>query len=176
MKIESLNLPGTFLISPTLHEDDRGFFTELYNYEKFKELGLDIKFDQDSTSYSKQDVIRGLHFQTGEHAQDKLVRCSRGQVMDVAADIDPGSPTYGQYVQVDLSEDNQSMFFIPGKYAHGFAVTEGPAVVEYKLTGKFVPEFASGVMYNDEILAIDWSISEPIISDKDNNWTPLPAK
>jgi len=172
MDIQELAISGVLLIQPKIWSDDRGFFMEVYHQESFINKGVSTSFVQDNLSFSKKGVIRGLHFQRPPRAQAKLVRCVRGSVFDVAADVDPTSGTYGQHVSAILSEENHAMLFIPGKYAHGFCVVSD-AVVEYKMDALYAPEFAGGVRYNDPALAIEWPEQNPILSKQDKQWPYL---
>ncbi len=173
-QITETNLPGVLLLTPPQYADARGYFSEIYNPDTFSALGITTIFTQDSVSFSHKNVIRGMHFQSAPHAQDKLVRCARGKVYDVAADIDPASPTYGDYVGFELTDELQQMLFIPGKYAHGFCVLSDEALIEYKIAGPQVPSAARGVLFNDPVLSIDWPVADPILSEKDGGWSPLP--
>lgn len=174
--ITTTELPGVLLLTPPQYADSRGYFSEIYNAETFAALGITTVFTQDSVSFSHKDVIRGMHFQEGIHKQDKLVRCARGTVYDVAADVDPRSPTYGAYVGFELSDVVQQMLFIPGSYAHGFCVLSDEALVEYKIAGPQVSASAKGAAYNDPVLAIPWPVKYPIVSEKDMAWGALPSR
>ena len=174
--ITELALPGVYLILPKIRADLRGFSTNVYNAETFKTLGITTIFSEDFTSYSKKNVIRGLHFQRSPHMQDKLVRCTKGEIFDVAADCDPTSPTYGQYVSYTLTGAEQSMLFIPGKYAHGFCVVSDEAIMEYKLSDTYHPESVGGARYDDPLLHITWPTTHPILSEADTLWQLLSAK
>lgn len=177
IEVTELSLPGVLKITPIIYSDERGFFTEIYNSELFKTLGIKTEFIQDSTSYSKKNVVRGLHYQSMPHAQDKLVRCVHGNIYDVAADVDPASETYGQHIGEVLTAEEQTMLFIPGKYAHGFCVTSADALVDYKLSMMHNPDSSGGVAYNDPVLNIQWPVTTPILSEKDaTSWEPLPEK
>lgn len=171
--IEQLSLPGVMLIKPNILPDSRGYAVVTYNAEEFLKLGITTAFKQDFRSHSVKDVIRGLHFQIAPHEQDKLVRCTQGSIFDVAADIDPSSPTFGTYASALLTAEEQSMLFIPGKYAHGFCVTSETADVEYKIGGQYSPAHTRGIVWNDPLLNIIWPTTSPIVSDKDKAWPPL---
>lgn len=173
LEATKLSLPGVLLISPKMYKDDRGFFSEIYNQEVFAEIGVMDTFVQDSISFSKKGVLRGMHYQKAPHAQAKLVRASAGAILDVVADIDPSSSTYGQHATVELSENEQNMLYIPGQYAHGFCVLSNTATVEYKLSELHRPESAGGVMYNDPVLNIKWPVDDPVLSIKDKQWPEL---
>lgn len=172
-KITELALPGVMLLEPRLRSDERGFSVNVYNAPDFHSCGIDTIFVEDFTSYSKKNVVRGLHFQRAPHMQDKLVRCTKGEIFDVAADCDPASATYGRYASVYLKGDAQTMLYIPGKYAHGFCVTGSEAIVEYKLSDTYHPESVGGARFDDPLFKIAWPISEPVLSAKDAAWPPL---
>ena len=163
-------LEGCFIIEPKLIFDERGYFMESFNEKTFeKATGHKVHFVQDNQSYSSKGVFRGLHYQTGEHAQAKLVRVLNGEVLDVAVDIRPESPTFGQHVSVLLSGENQKQFFVPRGFAHGFLVLSETAVFFYKCDNFYNKESEGGILYNDKTLNIDWQFpeSELIISEKD---------
>ncbi|MDO8408333.1 MAG: dTDP-4-dehydrorhamnose 3,5-epimerase [bacterium] len=171
--IRELSLPGVLLITPKTFTDIRGYSMVIYNAEEFAKLGITADFKQDFKSYSVKGVIRGLHFQRAPHRQDKLVRPTQGEIFDVAVDYNPESPTCGTSVSVTLTAEEQTMLYIPGKYAHGFCVLSDTAVVEYKIAGVYSPEHASGVLWNDPLLNIAWPISTPILSEQDTSWQSL---
>lgn len=167
-------IPGVIIIEPKVFGDARGYFFESFSERDFNEvltpiLGYGIKFVQDNESMSSYGVIRGLHFQTMPYTQSKLVRCVKGAVLDVAVDIRKGSPTYGQHVAVELTEDNHRQFFIPRGFAHGFAVLSDTAVFQYKCDEFYHPEANGGINIKDESLGIDWRIpmEKAIFSEKD---------
>lgn len=167
-----LALPGIFLITPILREDERGTSASMYQRDEFAGLGIHSTFVQDYVSYSKKGVIRGLHFQRAPHAQDKLIRCAVGTICDIVVDHAPGSPTFSQHVAIELDAKEGNMLFVPGHYAHGFCVlsNEG-ALVEYKLSDGYHPELAGGIRYNDPFFAIAWPVVNPIISTQDASWS-----
>ena len=170
MKVLKTAIEGLLIIEPTVFGDSRGYFFESYNKQRFKdETGLDIDFVQDNESMSSYGVMRGLHFQRPPFAQSKLVRCVRGKVLDVAVDIRKGSPTYGQHVAVELTEDNHRQFFVPRGFAHGFAVLSQTAVFQYKCDNFYAPQDDGGINIKDDTLGIDWQIpmDKAILSDKD---------
>ncbi len=173
--IEKLALPGVFFVRPNVYPDNRGYAAVPFQQEEFSKFGITAHFVQDFVSYSKRDVIRGLHFQRAPYAQDKLVRCSSGEIFDVAADCDPTSETYGTHVSVLLRAEEQGMLFIPGKYAHGFCVVSDGAVTEYKMSASYEPQSAAGFRWNDPILNIPWPTSHPIVSEQDAAWPLLPS-
>jgi dTDP-4-dehydrorhamnose 3,5-epimerase len=164
------------LISPRRFGDDRGWFTETYNSEKYARIGLDVQFRQDNHSYSRSPwVLRGLHFQTPPHGQDKLVRCIRGRIWDVAVDVRRGSPTHGRWVAAELSADNGRQLFVPVGFAHGFLTLEPDTEVEYKVSALYAPECDGGLIWNDPTLNVAWPLGDgaaPVLSDKD---TRLPT-
>jgi dTDP-4-dehydrorhamnose 3,5-epimerase len=166
MKITETELPGVLIIEPQVFGDERGFFLESFHAERYREAGIDMAFVQDNHSRSRKGVLRGLHFQR-RHPQGKLVRASRGSIFDVAADIDPASPTFGQYVGVTLSDENHRQMWIPPGYAHGFCVLSDEADFEYKCTDLYYPNDEGGVLWSDPDLNIQWPLSDPLLSAKD---------
>ena len=169
IKIDT-KLEGCFVIEPTIFEDKRGYFFESFNQEKFNEAaGLDINFVQDNESYSTKGVLRGLHYQTGDFAQAKLVRVIKGKVLDVAVDLRKDSETFGQHVTVELSEENKKQFFVPRGFAHGFVVLSDTAIFSYKCDNYYNKSSEGGIIYNDPTLHIDWELPEKslIVSEKD---------
>jgi dTDP-4-dehydrorhamnose 3,5-epimerase len=168
-------IEGVFIIEPQVFGDNRGYFMETYNFDEFKEAGLDMVFVQDNQSKSKKGVLRGLHFQT-EHSQGKLVRVIKGEVFDVAVDLRKSSTTYGKWVGVKLSDENKKQFYIPAGFAHGFLVLSDEAEFVYKCTDLYHPEFEGGIAYNDPEIGIEWpndGIEELILSEKDKKWKGL---
>ncbi len=163
-------LEGCFILEPKVILDERGYFMESFNEQTFqKGVGQHVHFVQDNQSYSSKGVLRGLHYQSGEHAQAKLVRVLQGEVLDVAVDIRPDSPTYGQYEAVILSGENQRQFFVPRGFAHGFLVLSDTATFFYKCDNFYNKESEGGVLFNDPTIGIDWGFPsrEMIISEKD---------
>ena len=169
MNIIKTDIEGPVIIEPRIFKDSRGYFFESYSKREFDEKVAKIDFVQDNESSSTYGVMRGLHFQRPPFTQAKLVRCVKGAVLDVAVDIRKGSPTYGQHVAVELTEDNHRQFFIPRGFAHGFAVLSPVAVFQYKCDNYYHPEADGGISILDETLAIDWRIdpSEALLSEKD---------
>ncbi len=164
-------IEGVYIIDTKVFGDNRGYFMETYNYEEFKNAGLDKVFVQDNQSKSKQGVLRGLHFQT-QHSQGKLVRVTSGEVFDVAVDLRKGSGTYGKWVGVKLSAANKKQFYIPEGFAHGFLVLSEEAEFVYKCTDLYHPEFEGGIAWDDEEVSVEWptdGIKEIILSEKDKN-------
>ncbi|MAP94045.1 MAG: dTDP-4-dehydrorhamnose 3,5-epimerase [Ponticaulis sp.] len=170
MEITRLDIPEVVLLKPKKFGDDRGFFIETWNKNLLLEHGLDFDFVQDNHSLSVQKgVLRGLHFQKPPHAQDKLVRCTKGSILDVAVDIRKGSPTYGKYVSAVISEENYTQILVPKGFAHGFITLEPNTEVQYKVTAFYSPECDAGMLWNDPAIGIEWGISEDevILSAKD---------
>lgn len=157
-------IPGLQLIKPKVHRDERGFFLEMYQKERYDDLGVGLSFLQDNHSYSVKGVVRGMHFQKG---QAKLVTCAKGEILDVAVDIRPHSPTFGQYEMVHLTEENHHQFYIPDGFAHGFCVLSDEANVIYKVSSLYNPETEGGFRYDDPDVGIDWPIESPILSERD---------
>ncbi len=171
MEVIKTEIEGVVIIEPRFFKDSRGYFFESYSKREFDEKVAPVDFVQDNESCSTRGVMRGLHFQGPPFAQAKLVRCVRGAVLDVAVDLRKGSPTYGQHVAAELSEDNHRQFFIPKGFAHGFAVLSDLAVFQYKCDEFYHPEAEGGISLLDPSLGIDWRISpaDAILSDKDKN-------
>lgn len=167
--VETCEIEGLKVITPTVFGDERGYFVETYNYNDYVEAGIDVTFVQDNQSASKRGVLRGLHFQIN-YPQDKLVRVIKGEVFDVAVDLRKGSPTFGKWHGVILSEENKKQFFVPKGFAHGFLVLSEYAEFCYKVTDFYHPGDEDGLMYNDPALGVEWPIPEGmelILSEKD---------
>ena len=163
-------LLGCFILEPKIIQDERGYFVESYNKNVFdKGIESDVWFVQDNQSYSSRGVLRGLHYQTGEHAQAKLVRVLQGEVLDVAVDLRPNSKTYGQYESVLLSSENHKQFFVPRGFAHGFLVLSQTATFFYKCDNFYNKQSEGGIIFNDQTINIDWQfpINDLLISSKD---------
>jgi dTDP-4-dehydrorhamnose 3,5-epimerase len=171
MEVKKTHIPGLLVIEPDIFGDSRGYFMETYRESRYKDLGIDCNFVQHNESSSNKGVIRGLHYQLEPFAQSKLVRVIQGQVFDVAIDLRTGSPTFGKWFGVVLTEKNKKQFFIPKGFAHGFSVLQNNTIFEYKCDEIYTPESERGIMYNDPNLNIDWMIKpeEAIISEKDKN-------
>jgi len=170
MNFIATKLDGCFVIEPRIITDERGYFMESFNEKTFQNgINDHVHFVQDNQSYSSKGVLRGLHYQTGEHAQAKLVRVLHGEVLDVAVDIRPDSPTFGQYEAVVLSGENQKQFFVPRGFAHGFLVLSERATFFYKCDNFYNKESEGGIIYDDKTININWDfpITELIISEKD---------
>lgn len=176
MKVTETKLKGCFVLEPKVIGDERGYFMESFNENTFHDaVGQKIHFVQDNQSYSKKGVLRGLHYQTGHHAQAKLVRVIKGQVLDVAVDIRPNSETFGQYEAVVLSEQNQKQLFVPRGFAHGFLVLSDDTIFFYKCDNFYNKESEGGIIYNDKQIDIDWQfpVNDLLISEKDQNLPTL---
>jgi dTDP-4-dehydrorhamnose 3,5-epimerase len=169
MNIEKTILPGVLILTPARHGDARGFFSESWNRAKMTEAGIDVDFVQDNHSLSQAaGTIRGLHMQTPPHGQAKLVRCGRGRLFDVAVDIRGGSPTFGQWVGVELSFDNGRQLFIPEGFLHGFVTREPNTEIVYKCSDYYAPQCDRAVRFDDPDIGIDWQSDHPlVISEKD---------
>jgi len=170
MIVEETKLKGCFILEPTVFKDSRGYFFESFNQQKFNEsIGLNINFIQDNESFSVNGTLRGLHYQKGEFAQAKLVRVIKGNVLDIAVDIRKESPTFGEHISLELSEENKQQLFIPRGFAHGFVVLSDTAIFSYKCDNFYNNESEGGIIYNDKDLNIDWKLdeSELIFSEKD---------
>lgn len=170
MKVKSTPLKNCYIIEPTVFEDDRGYFYEKFNEQKFEQLiGMNGHFVQDNVSKSSYGVLRGLHLQKGDMAQAKLVSCLEGRVWDVAVDLREDSPTFGQWFGAELSAENRLQFYIPRGFAHGFSVLSPTAVFAYKCDNFYNKESEGGIIWNDAELGIDWKLpmSDIILSEKD---------
>ena len=170
MAVIKTAIEGVLVIEPRVFSDERGYFFESYNEERFlSETGIAVRFVQDNESRSKRGVVRGFHFQRPPHAQAKLVRVVKGKVVDVAVDIRTGSPTYGKYVAVELSEHNHRQLFLPHGMAHGFMVLSDEAIFQYKCDEYYHPESEGAIIWNDPTIAMDWGVTEAdiILSEKD---------
>jgi dTDP-4-dehydrorhamnose 3,5-epimerase len=166
-KIHIPNISGLILLQPDIFSDARGYFLESYNYETFKNLGIEEVFVQDNQSCSKKNVIRGLHFQIPPFAQAKLVRVIKGTVLDVAVDLRKESATYGQHFSVLLNEKNKLQFYIPEGFAHGFAALYDNTIFAYKCSNIYHKDSEKSLLFNDKDLNINWNIQNPIITEKD---------
>ena len=171
LEIQKSEIENVLIITPTIFGDNRGYFTETYRQDQLEEVNFTKSFTQDNQSLSAQPyTLRGLHFQTPPHAQDKLVRVLQGAVIDVAVDIRTGSPTYGQHVALELTQVNFKQLLVPAGFAHAFLTLEPDTVVSYKVSDRYAPECDSGILWNDSDLDINWPIPEgidPILSEKD---------
>ena len=172
MKLTETNISGLVVIEPDVFHDGRGCFFESFSARKFEELtGLKVEFVQDNESHSVYGTVRGLHFQTGTHAQAKLVRVVSGRVLDVAVDLREGSPTFGHHFSIELTGENRLQMFIPKGFAHGFSVLSETAVFQYKCDSYYAPQSEDALMWNDPDLAIDWNIpmEDALVSEKDRH-------
>lgn len=172
MKVIQTGFPGLILIEPDVFGDNRGWFMESYNYKKYSEIGINQVFVQDNHSFSAdRGTLRGLHFQNGEMAQSKLIRCVKGSLLDVCVDLRVGSPSYMQVYSVELSEGNKKQLFVPKGFAHGFMTLTDNVEIEYKVDQPYSKEHDSGIRYDDPSLSINWSEFVPdvefILSEKD---------
>lgn len=166
MNVVETELPGVKIIEPRVFEDKRGFFLETYNEARYHEAGIDIRWIQDNHSQSRKGTLRGLHYQV-ENAQDKLVWAVRGEAFDVAVDIRPGSATFGKWVGVVLSAAKKNQILVPKGFAHGFCVLSDECEIMYKCSDVYNREGEGGIIWDDPTIAIDWPITDPILSDKD---------
>jgi dTDP-4-dehydrorhamnose 3,5-epimerase len=169
MEVTETGIEGLLIIEPAIFKDDRGYFFESYNAEKFIKAGLDFTFVQDNQSKSSYGVVRGLHYQVEPYAQTKLVRVLQGKILDVAVDIRKSSSTFGKWISLEISDLNKKQMLIPKGFAHGFSVLSDTAVVLYKCDALYAPEAERGIIYNDRHLNIDWGIRpiDIIVSKKD---------
>ncbi len=175
MTVETTFIKDLLVLTPTIFEDERGYFFESYSEVSFAKNGLSYAFIQDNQSFSKKGVIRGLHFQKAPYAQTKLVRVLHGEILDVVVDLREGSVTYGQHFSIQLSAENKKQVLVPKGFAHGFSVLSANAIVSYKVDEVYHKESESGIQYNDPTLAIDWQVNaaEVIVSDKDRVLGPF---
>lgn len=169
MNIKTTSIEGLLIIEPRIFRDDRGYFFESYNQQKYQDAGIPDVFVQDNQSFSQKGTLRGLHAQANPYAQGKLVRVIQGRVMDVAVDIRKNSPTYGQHVSIELSGENQLQFWVPPGFLHGFVTLEDDTLFAYKVTNFYDKNSEVGVIWNDPTLAIGWGIDDRdvVLSPKD---------
>jgi dTDP-4-dehydrorhamnose 3,5-epimerase len=167
LNIIKTNLDGVLLIEPDVFYDQRGFFFESYNQKKYNDLGINAKFVQDNISKSSKGTIRGLHYQIGENAQGKLCSVISGRVLDVAIDIQVGSPTFGNFYAVELDGEKKNQLWIPPGFAHGFSVLSDEVIFSYKCTNLYDKSAERAIRFNDPEINIDWQVENPIISEKD---------
>ena len=172
MIAEETPIKNLVLLKPEVYKDQRGGFLEAYRQSKFKELGHDIEFVQDNMSHSKKNVIRGLHYQLPPASQVKLVMVPHGEILDIAVDLRPNSPTFKEHYSVVLSSENRHMLLVPAGFAHGFSVLSDEATIYYKCNDYYNSELERGIRWDDSELNIDWKVNDPVLSDKDKN---LPA-
>lgn len=176
MNIVQTAIPGVVIVEPTRHGDERGLFVETFKASELAKAGVGVSFVQDNLARSSaKGVVRGLHFQKPPFAQDKLLRASRGAILDVAVDIRSGSPTYGRAVAVELSAENWKQLFVPAGFAHGYCTLTPDTEVIYKVSGLYSPESEGGLLWNDPALGIDWPIAEAhaTLNARDRGWPTL---
>jgi dTDP-4-dehydrorhamnose 3,5-epimerase len=161
-------LDGVILIEPVVHGDERGFMLESYSRDHWRELGIDVEFVQHNHSRSSQGTLRGIHFQT-EPGQAKLIRCARGEILDVAVDLRRGSSTYGQWEAHVLDDVKHRQLFIPVGFGHGFAVLSDVADVAYQVSSYYDPETEAGIAWDDPDIAVDWQVANPLLSERDKS-------
>lgn len=168
MKITRTKIKDILIIEPEIHEDQRGWFAETYHQDKLKEFGVNVYFVQHNHSFTSQKgTLRGLHFQKHPHAQSKLVRCIRGAVLDVAVDLRKNSPTYKQWIAIELSEDNKKKLFIPQGFAHGFLTLTDNVEFQYKVDNYYHKESERNIHFSDPSIDIEWGCKNPILSETD---------
>ena len=167
MQVEKTFIDGLLIIKPDVFEDSRGYFFETFSKYKYKKTGIDADFVQDNVSKSIRGTIRGLHYQVGEFAQAKICSVFKGSVIDIAVDIRFGSPTFGKYFSIELSDENKNQLWIPAGFAHGFIVKTDDTIFTYKCTAPYHKESERTIIYNDNDLNINWQVDDPIVSDKD---------
>ena len=171
---EDTEIKGVFIIKPVAFPDERGMFLETYKFSEYAKLGINHQFVQDNLSVSRKGTLRGLHFQDPPHAQGKLVRVVKGEILDVAVDIRIGSPSFGKYVSAVLSENNFLQLWVPPGFAHGF-IARKDSIVEYKVTGEYYRESENGIIWNDETVNVQWGTEKHFLSEKDKKWKKLSA-
>lgn len=166
MRVTPTAIPDVLIIEPNVYKDERGFFLETYHEKRYRKMGIDVTFVQDNFAYSKNNVLRGLHYQS-PNDQAKLIYVIRGEIFDVAVDVRKDSPTFGKWVGETLSGLNKKQFFLPVGFAHGYCVLSDEAVLQYKCSRLYTPGNEKGIIWNDKSLQINWPIPHPIISKKD---------
>lgn len=166
LKCKETELPGVLLVEPRVFNDDRGFFMETYHLEKYRNAGIDEPFVQDNLSHSRRGTLRGLHYQL-KHPQGKLIYAVSGEIVDIAADIRKGSPTFGRWLSTVLSAGNRCQLYVPGGFAHGFCVLSETADVMYKCTDLYAPGDEYGILWSDPDMNIQWPVDTPVLSKKD---------
>lgn len=170
MNIIKTKIEGVLVIEPDVFGDDRGWFSESYNKKKLSDLGLNIDFVQDNHSMSSQKgTLRGLHFQNNPHAQSKLIRCTKGAVLDVAVDLRKDSPTYKQWISIELTAENKKQFFIPKGFAHGFLTLTDDVEFQYKVDDYYNKESDRSIRFDDPEIGVDWGMEKPTLSEKDKS-------
>lgn len=172
MKFKETSLPGVLVVEPTVHGDSRGYFMEVYHQKRFREAGIDVQFVQDNASRSVRGALRGLHYQEPQ-GQGKVVRATAGAVFDVAVDVRRGSPHFGRWFGIELSEENRLQLWVPAGFAHGFVVMSESADFCYKCTDLYAPEHEHGILWNDPAIGVKWPIAEPVLSARDRAFPHL---
>ena len=172
MKISTLEMEGVCIIEPDVFPDDRGYFMETYQRNRYREFGIDVSFVQDNLSFSTKGALRGLHYQY-PHPQAKLVQVLQGEVLDVIVDIRKGSPTFGKWTGFRLSQKNRKQVFAPEGFAHGYCVLSDIAIFTYKCSDVYTPECEKGVLWSDPDIGIDWPVKVPTLSEKDGKYPLL---
>lgn len=168
MKILDTNLKGVFILEPTVHGDRRGWFMETYSRKTLEGKGIDVVFVQDNHSFSAQkNTLRGLHFQNNPKSQAKLMRCTKGKIMDVVVDMRKGSPSYKKWLNIELSEENKKQLYIPKGFAHGFLTLTENVEAQYKVDEYYAPEYDRSIRFDDPEIGVDWGVESPILSEKD---------
>lgn len=171
MKFKETKLKGLYVIEPEIHFDERGYFARIFCKQELSKIGIDFNIVQVNRSLNKkQGIIRGMHFQKPPKAEDKIIQCIKGKIYDVAIDLRQDSPTYGEWVAEELSEENKKMFLIPKGFAHGFQTLADSCEILYFMSEFYSPQYESGVRWNDPFFNIKWPIKDPILSEKDKNW------
>ena len=173
MEVKTTPIPDLYIIQPKVFEDDRGYFFESYSKAVFAKHGIDVDFVQDNQSLSQKGVLRGLHFQNPPFAQGKLVRAIKGSIFDVAVDLRKASPTYGHHFDIELTEKNRTMLWIPPGFAHGFLTLEDNTIFSYKCSNVYNKESEGSIIWNDPTLSIKWGLDNPTLSEKDKTGTHL---
>jgi dTDP-4-dehydrorhamnose 3,5-epimerase len=166
MKVIPTSIPEVLIVEPRVFPDERGYFLETWNRQRYADAGIDVEFVQDNLSFSRRGVLRGLHYQN-PGAQGKLVSVAQGEVFDVAVDLRTDSPTFGRWVGATLSHENQRRLWVPAGFAHGFVVTSDTAVFAYKCTDYYAPQHERSLLWNDPEIGIRWPVESPIVSAKD---------
>lgn len=169
MEVIKTAIEGVLLVKPQVFGDERGWFFETYNEERYRAAGITETFVQDNQSFSQKNVVRGLHFQKPPYTQAKLVSVIKGAVLDVAVDLRAGSPTYGKYVSAELTGENHWQLFVPKGFAHGFSVLEDNSIFAYKCSDLYNKASEGSIIFNDPTIGVDWRVENPIISEKDRN-------
>jgi dTDP-4-dehydrorhamnose 3,5-epimerase len=172
VKVRETSLPGVLILEPQVFRDERGFFLETFSTKKLAGSGIPESFTQDNHSRSTRGVVRGLHYQL-DHPQGKLVHAARGRIFDVAVDIRRGSPTFANWVGVELNDENLLSLWVPGGFAHGFCVLSAVADVIYKCTVPYEADDDRGIAWNDPLIGIDWPVDTPLLSSRDSSYEPL---